>query len=234
MLTLEGLLVRQDDFVLRADLSVAAGAQVAVIGPSGAGKSTLLAAVGGFVPVAEGRLRWDGSEIGHLPPAARPVATIFQDNNLFPHLTAAENVQLGYRPNGRLDAAGKNRVAEALDAVGLSGLGSRKPGALSGGQQSRVALARAALQDRPVILLDEPFAALGPGLKGEMIDLVRRLAAERGATILMVTHDPQDARRLDGETVLVADGIAHPPVATDRLLDDPPEALRTYLGRRDG
>lgn len=230
MLTLEGVTIRQDDFALAADLSVEEGARVAVMGPSGAGKSTLLAAIGGFAPISQGRLLWRGAPIGDLPPARRPVATIFQDNNLFPHLTAAENVGLGLRPNARLDAEDCVRVDAALASVGLDGLGARKPGTLSGGQQSRVALARAALQDRAVIVLDEPFAALGPALKVEMIDLVVRLATDRGATLLMVTHDPRDARQLGGETILVAEGRAHPPVPTSRLLEDPPEVLRDYLG----
>ena len=230
MLTLERVAIRLEDFALAADLSVAEGARVAIIGPSGAGKSTLLAAIGGFAPISHGRLLWRGAAIGHLPPARRPVATIFQDNNLFPHLTVAANVGLGLAPNARLGAADRARVAETLASVGLEGLGARKPGSLSGGQQSRVALARAALQDRPVMLLDEPFAALGPALKVEMIDLVIRLAHDRGATLLMVTHDPGDARQLGGETILVAEGRARPPVPTTQLLENPPDVLRDYLG----
>ena len=228
MLTLETALVRQDDFSLRADLTIEAGARISVMGPSGAGKSTLLAAIGGFVQLAEGRILWRGREIGHLPPAERPVATIFQDNNLFPHLSAARNVGLGLRPNGRMSQTDREDVDAALAEVGLPDLGARKPAELSGGQQSRVALARALRQDRPVILLDEPFAALGPALKAEMIALVRRLAGDR--LVMMVTHDPQDARALGGKTVVVAEGVAAPPVGTGTLLDAPPASLAAYLG----
>lgn len=230
MLTLEGLVIRQGDFVLRADLEVPAGAQVAVMGPSGAGKSTLLSVIGGFFDAAEGRILWEGARIDRLAPGKRPVATIFQDNNLFPHMTAAENVGLGIRPSGRLGRDERGQVAEALSAVGLDGFLDRKPGSLSGGQQSRVAFARALLQDRPLLLLDEPFAALGPAMRAEMQALVSDLARERGRTMLMVTHDPGDARRVGGETILVADGRAAAPVATDDLLRDPPPALRDYLG----
>ncbi|NVK58649.1 MAG: ATP-binding cassette domain-containing protein, partial [Rhodobacteraceae bacterium] len=121
-------------------------------------------------------------------------------------------------------------VGEALERVGLAGLGGRRPGALSGGQQSRAALARVLLQKRPVIALDEPFAALGPALKVEMLELVRTVAAELGALVLLVSHDPQDAQRFAEEVVLVAEGVAHPPVETTALFNDPPEALRRYLG----
>ena len=114
--------------------------------------------------------------------------------------------------------------------MGLAGLGQRKPGALSGGQQGRAALARALLRARPILLLDEPFAALGPALKAEMLDLVAEIAGQTGATVLMVTHDPADALRLADSTVLVADGLAAAPVATARLFADPPAALRAYLG----
>jgi thiamine transport system ATP-binding protein len=93
-----------------------------------------------------------------------------------------------------------------------------------------VALARALLRARPLLLLDEPFAALGPALRAEMLELVARIRAEQDATLLMVTHQPEDARRIAGSTVLVDDGRAHPPVPTEALFADPPPALRAYLG----
>ena len=230
MLTLEALLIRQDRFELRADMGLEAGAVVAVIGPSGAGKSTLLSVIAGFFAPASGRVIWAGQDITALPPARRPVAMLFQDNNLFPHLTAAQNVGLGIRPDLRLTAEDRARVAAALDRVGLAGLEGRKPAALSGGQQGRVALARVLVQRRPLVLLDEPFAALGPALKAEMLDLVADVVRETGATLLMVSHDPADARRIAPLTVLVGDGVALPPQPTGALLDDPPPALRAYLG----
>ena len=101
---------------------------------------------------------------------------------------------------------------------------------MSGGQRARVALARVLVQRRALLLLDEPFAALGPALKAEMLDMVVDLAGETGATVLMVSHAPEDARRIADEVVLVAGGRAHPPVKTQALFDDPPEALRDYLG----
>ena len=141
-----------------------AGARAAVMGPSGAGKSTLLEALAGFVP-AEGRMEWDGAPLSG-PPGARPVAMLFQDGNLFPHLSVRRNAGLGIRPDGRLGRADRARVDEALGRVGLSGMEDRLPAALSGGQRGRAALARALLMRRPLLLLDEPFAALGPRPQG--------------------------------------------------------------------
>ena len=230
MLRFEDVQITQGDFTLRADLSVDPGARVAVIGPSGAGKSTLLNAVAGFLDIAAGRISWDGGDITDAPPAARPVAMLFQDNNLFPHLTVAQNIGLGLRPDLRLSTDQRVLVDGALDRVGLGALGDRRPGQLSGGQQGRAALARVLIQRKPIVLLDEPFAALGPALKTEMLDLVADLVAETGATLLMVSHDPDDARRICPLTVLVDEGRAAPPTDTAHLLDNPPPGLRAYLG----
>ncbi|NDW01703.1 ATP-binding cassette domain-containing protein [Salipiger sp. PrR002] len=231
MLTLEALRYTEGDFNLSADLSLAPARRVAIIGPSGAGKSTLLDLIAGFLAPKAGRLLWQGQDITTTPPDKRPVAMLFQENNLFPHLSLARNLGLALRPGGgRLTADERRKVNEALERVGLGGLAARKPGALSGGQQSRAALARVLLQARPILALDEPFAALGPALKAQMLDLVQEVAGELGALVLLVSHDPQDARRFAEETVLVADGAAHPPVPTDELFDAPPEALRAYLG----
>lgn len=230
MLVLEKIVITQDDFRLTADFAVAKAARVAVIGPSGAGKSTLLSVISGFFPAASGRILWDGRDISRLAPGERPLSILFQDQNLFPHLTVAQNVGLGLRPNLRLTAAETARVGEALGRTGLAGMADRRPGTLSGGQQSRVALARVLLRSQPLMLLDEPFSALGPALKDEMLDLVSDIATETGATVLMVSHDPDDARRFSGETIVVAEGRAAPPEPTQTLLDNPPPALAAYLG----
>ena len=232
MLELEGLVIEQDAFRLAApSVTVGTGRIAALIGPSGGGKSTLLSVIAGFFPAVAGRVVWQGAELTGTPPADRPVAMIFQDNNLLPHLTAFENAALGLRPSLRLTADQAARAEAALARVGLAGLGARRPGALSGGQQGRVALARLILQDRPLWLLDEPFAALGPALRREMLMLVRNMGREAGATVLLVTHQPEDAELIADEVILVAEGSVAAPVATAEIMADPPAALADYLGR---
>lgn len=230
MLELDDLLIEQGDFRLRASLRIKERERVAVIGPSGAGKSTLLGAIAGLIPLTRGAIRWKGARINALPPAQRPLSILFQDNNLLPHLSVFDNVALGVDPSLRLTTDQRAQVKAALARTGLSGLADRRPGALSGGQISRAGLARVLLRARPLILLDEPFAALGPALKREMLDLVARIAGEQSATLLMITHDPRDARHICPQTVIVADGIATPPAPTEALLADPPPVLAAYLG----
>lgn len=230
MLTLENLIITQGDFRMTADWQAEVGERIAVIGPSGAGKSTLLSVIGGFFAPQSGRVLWQGTDITGLEPGARPITTVFQDQNLFPHLTIAQNLGLGISPNLRLTAADHARIEAALDRTGLAGFGPRKPAQLSGGQQSRAALARALLRDKPVLVLDEPFAALGPALKAEMLGLVMELSRENALTVMMVTHDPKDALAFAPLTCLVAGGVAHAPQPTTDLLANPPPELAAYLG----
>ena len=232
MLHLDGLTYTQDGFRLIANWSATAASRIAVMGPSGAGKSTLLSMIAGFLAPTAGRVLWQGQDLAAIPPGERPVTILFQDQNLFPHLTVAQNLGLGLRPDLRLSPADLARIDTALARVGLSGLGSRRPAQLSGGQASRAALARALLRARPILLLDEPFAALGPALRIDMLDLVREVADETKALVLMVTHDPQDALALGGMTAFVANGIVQPPVLTSDLLANPPPDVQDYLGRK--
>lgn len=232
MLRIENVVIEQGDFRLCADWSLEKGAKLAIIGPSGEGKTTLLSAIAGFVPISSGRIFLDETELTLLPPEARPVSFLFQEHNLFPHMTIAQNVGLGLRPDLRLDGAQKRAVSSVLDRVGLAGMEQRKPAKLSGGQRQRVAIARALLRDKPILMLDEPFAALGPGLKDEMLDLLDGILAETGASLIMVSHDPNDAQRIAEVTSLVVDGVAAVPVKTKALFENPPPALKSYLGTR--
>jgi thiamine transport system ATP-binding protein len=230
VLQLDHVVMSQGDWHLTADWSLPARGRIAVIGPSGAGKSTLLQAIAGFVTPARGRIVWQGRDLADVSPGQRPVSILFQDQNLFPHLTIARNLGLGLNPRLHLSADEWSRVDMVLERVGLAGMGERRQAELSGGQQGRAALARALLRARPILLLDEPFAALGPALKAEMMALVGDVVAETAATLMMVTHDPEDARRHADHTILVADGVATAPQPTAALFADPPPALRAYLG----
>ena len=230
MLHLDHLTLTQDGFCVTADWSLAAGARLALLGPSGAGKSTLLMGLAGFITPSAGRVLWQGKDLATLSPAQRPVSILFQDQNLFAHLTLAQNLGLAVHPRLALSAADRARVEAVLKRLGLAGYGPRKPASLSGGQLGRAALGRVLLQARPILLLDEPFAALGPALKADLLGLVSELAAENGTTVVLVTHDPSDARRFADVVGMVHDGVADAPVATQSIFADPPPALRAYLG----
>ena len=228
MLEFKDTLVTQGTFHIRVPDVVFTQGVSAIMGPSGAGKSTILSAIGGFIPLPAQSLFWQGKDISRLSPAKRPMAVLFQDNNLFPHLSLVRNVALAISSKTRLSAEHKQQVEGALDRVGLAGLGDRRPSDVSGGQQSRAALARVLLQEKPVVLLDEPFSALGPAMKQEMLDLLAELAAERAATVIMVTHDPSDAMRIANRVCVVDNGVATPPMPTSDALA-PKGPLSTYL-----
>jgi thiamine transport system ATP-binding protein len=232
VLHLENLLIRQGDFSLTADWSLERGQKLAIIGPSGGGKSTLLTAIAGLIPITDGRIHIDGQDVTTMPPAQRPVSLLFQDHNLFPHLSVGANVGLGLRPDLKLSRDQLQRVDEVLSQVGLDGLNTRLPAQLSGGQRQRVALARALLRNPPVLTLDEPFAALGPALKTEMLELVNKIVSENNLTLVMVTHAPSDARQIADVTALVSDGAAQAPRETKELFAHPPKALARYLGNK--
>ncbi|WP_300074412.1 ATP-binding cassette domain-containing protein [uncultured Ruegeria sp.] len=229
MLRLESCGIRSGSFVLNADLQVPAGGSYAVIGHSGAGKSTLLEVIAGFRDLSAGAIYWKEQSLSDLSPGKRPIASLFQDGNLFPHLSAQQNVALGLGKNGRLSRDEQDQVNSALSRVGLSDMNGRKPREMSGGQQSRVALARVLVQQRELLLLDEPFSALGPALKSKMLDLVRDLVEETGTTLIMVSHDPKDARRIANQTIYVAEGKVHEPIDTSQFLDDPPSSVKDYF-----
>lgn len=215
---------------MRFNLAVEAGSCTALIGASGAGKSTLLALVAGFEQPGSGSIRYDGREISKLPPDRRPVATMFQDHNLFPHLSIRRNVGLGVHPGLRLDKRDLQRVDAAIERTGLAALRERLPGELSGGERQRAALATALVQRRPLLLLDEPFAALGPALRDEMLDFVDSIRRDDNRTVLLVSHQPSDARRVAERTAFIHAGRVLREGLTADLLDRPDEPeLRAYL-----
>lgn len=210
MIKLENVGFRYEDMVMKFDLQVAKGELMGIIGPSGAGKSTLLSLIAGFDDPVSGRISIDGADMEGVPPDQRPVSMIFQDHNSFAHLDVWTNVALGISPDLKLDPQQRARVDGALARVGLSDFKARKSTELSGGERQRIAIARALVRDKPVLLLDEPFTALGPALRREMLDLIREIQEERKLTILMVTHQPEDAKYAASRIAFVQNGrIAH-------------------------
>ncbi|MDF2811693.1 MAG: thiamine transporter ATP-binding protein [Microvirga sp.] len=206
MLTIKDCRLVWPDFTADYSLSVENGTLCAIVGPSGGGKTTLLHMIAGFETPDSGELTFDGQDLRPLSPAARPTSIVFQDHNLFPHLTASENVSLGLRASLRLTGEERTLVADTMEAVGLHRLGHRKPGELSGGQRQRVALARALISRKPLILLDEPFSSLDPSLRRDMILLVDDMRRSRPVTILMTIHTPDEVADLADQMAFVADG----------------------------
>lgn len=219
----------RDGFTLRMDFAVPKGNIVAVLGPSGAGKSTLLNVLSGFESLQRGSVLLGGADHTMSAPANRPVNVVFQDNNTFAHLTARHNVALGVSPSLRLSQEAWNRVDAALQDVGLAELAHRKPGEMSGGERQRVALARALVRQKPILLLDEAFAALGPALRQEMLTLIKTLARAHTLTVLMVTHQPEDAKMIADQVMFVDGGIVAQPIAVTAFLKSKDPAVRAYL-----
>jgi thiamine transport system ATP-binding protein len=185
-------------------LEVGKGEVVALLGPSGCGKSSLLGAIVGVVEPARGSIAFDAEDVTHAPIHERGFGLVFQDGQLFPHLSVAGNIAYGLHKQPRAER--EARVAELLTLVGLDGLGGRKVTELSGGQRQRVALARS-LAPRPRLLcLDEPLSSLDAELRTRLADDLREVLAASGITALMVTHDPAEAERVAGRVVRMANG----------------------------
>ncbi len=200
MLKLDNLTFRFSDGADLHDygftLEVEPGMIAGLTGRSGSGKSTCLDLIAGFLQPLSGGLEIDGREMRAVPPGDRPVTILFQQNNLFDHLSAGDNVGLGLNPSLRLDVTEKSAVASALDRVGLAALSTAPARQLSGGERQRVALARCLVRKRPVLLLDEPFSALDAETRGEMLGLVREIVSDGNLAALMVTHDVRDCERV--------------------------------------
>ena len=201
----------------------------AVVGPSGAGKSTFLNLISGFASISSGSIIWNGQEISNLPPAKRSVSILFQDNNLFPHLSVWRNLALAVTHWPKISRDNEEKLKAVMSEVGILGLENRKPSQLSGGQQSRVALARVLLQKNKILLLDEPFSALGPSLKDQMLELIKKIAKNKKLLVLMVTHDPADAKKVASQTLVIKDKKIYPPLSTEKALDPINGPLADYL-----
>jgi thiamine transport system ATP-binding protein len=230
MITLEAVQFRYETMLMKFDLNVARGEFMAIIGPSGAGKSTLLSLVAGFEQPLSGQLKIAGIDMKGKMPSERAVSMIFQDNNSFAHLDVWTNVALGMSPRLKLDDSQRLRIDVALERVGITPYKSRKPTEISGGEKQRIAIARALVRDKPILLLDEPFTALGPALRREMLELILGIQKERGLTILMVTHQPEDARHSASKVAFVEAGrITHVLPTEAFFAGSAPPEIRNYL-----
>jgi len=224
MLTLNNLTYLYQHLPMRFSFEAQAGERLAILGPSGAGKSTLLSLLGGFLPVSQGSLIMNGVDHTSSVPAARPVSMLFQENNLFPHLTVQQNMGLGLHPGPKLSPEQQQQITAIAEQTGLQALLTRLPGQLSGGQRQRVALARCLLRNQPILLLDEPFSALDPALRGEMLQLVRSVCESRNITLLMVSHSLEDAQQIASRSLVVVDGRIYWDGRTEHLIRGESEA----------
>ncbi|HFP3026758.1 TPA: thiamine ABC transporter ATP-binding protein ThiQ [Yersinia enterocolitica] len=206
MLKLEKITYLYDHLPMRFDLRIQPGERVAILGPSGAGKSTLLSLIAGFLAPASGRMLLNNQDHTITPPAQRPVSMLFQENNLFAHLTVEQNIGLGLHPGLKLNHEQKLLLGLIAQQVGLEACLDRLPAQLSGGQRQRAALARCLVRSQPILLLDEPFSALDPALRNEMLQLVSQVCTNRDLTLLMVSHNLDDAAHIAERTLLVVDG----------------------------
>ena len=185
--------------------TILSGDIVALMGPSGAGKSTLLALMAGFIEPQKA-VFWSKEKMLSAVPSRRPFAMLFQEHNLFAHLSVRQNIGLGLEPSLKLSAEQQQQIDKAAKQVGIAQYLDRLPEQLSGGQRQRVALARCFVQPHKIWLLDEPFSALDPVLRAEMLDLVKTLATENNITVLMVTHHLSDAKAIASHFMFMANG----------------------------
>lgn len=192
MIKLENVVFNYKSMPMYFDVHIKTQEKVAVIGASGAGKSTLLNLIAGFEFADSGEIWLNGKNHTKNPPHLRPVSMLFQENNLFTHLTVEQNIALGLKSDLKLNPQERALVVRTANAVGLGEFLPRLPTQLSGGQKQRTALARCLLRDKPILLLDEPFSALDPELRLEMLNLLDQLCDEKKLTLLIVTHQPNE------------------------------------------
>ena len=216
-------------------LALGQGDHLALLGPSGCGKSTLLRILTGLAVPTEGEVWIAGrlaSEPGRVlvPPHRREMAMVFQDLALWPNLTVLQNVTLGLAGSGLPSHERGRRAVEALEACAISDLALRRPDSLSGGQQQRVALARALAVRPKVLLLDEPFAGLDVTIKTRLYTQILELCATFDLNLILVAHDPLEARAVCQQAAVLEDGTIQETGALDALLANPASiTLRTFV-----
>ena len=203
MLDVDDLTVRFGDHTVldRLSLHVAHGEIVALLGPSGSGKSTLLRVIAGLLDADAGSVRIDGCDVTGVPTHRRRVGMVFQDEQLFPHLSVRDNLAYGLKVAGVGKAERRRRADELLDVVGLAGFGDRRVDGLSGGEAKRVALGRSLAPEPTVLLLDEPLTGLDRDLHDRLQSEVADILRSTGTTAIWVTHDRDEAAAVSDRIV---------------------------------
>jgi spermidine/putrescine transport system ATP-binding protein len=208
------------------NLEMPGGEFFSMLGPSGCGKTTTLRMIAGFEQPTEGQILLDGSDMAYTPPHKRNVNTVFQSYALFPHLSVYDNVGFGLRRQRRPKAEIRQRVADALELVQLTGFEKRKPTQMSGGQQQRVALARALVLKPAVLLLDEPLGALDAKLRKQLQVELKALQQQVGITFVYVTHDQEEALTMSDRIAVMSNGRVEQVGPPREVYEEP---LTTYV-----
>ena len=230
MLRVDDLVTNLENFRLTADFEIKEGSHISIVGPSGAGKSTFLNVLAGFIPLSAGNIEWNKSDITKLEPGQRPISILFQDYNLFSHLNIIENVAIGLTPNLKMNSIQSEIVDSVINEVGLSKFKFQKPSQLSGGQMTRVSLARAMVRSKPILLLDEAFSGLGPALRSEMIKLIKNHVVKKNITLLMVSHHIKDAVELNQKVLFVSEGQFTKLMSLNEFINSADKKIRDYIG----
>lgn len=182
------------------------GELLSILGESGAGKTTILRIIAGLLTPDLGSVIIDDTDITKLIPEIRDIGYVFQSPLLFPHMTIEENICFGLEVKKWDKKRMKERTQKLLKLLQIEGLDKRMPSEISGGQQQRVAIARALAPQPKILLMDEPFSSLDPGLRSEMGELIKKVQATEGATIIFVTHDRDESLALSNSIALIVDG----------------------------
>ena len=206
MLNIDKVTFSYENTAFNFDFELERGQCLAIKGASGCGKSTLLNLIAGFLTQNSGQILFEQKRIDQLKPSQRPLTILFQEHNLFNHLTIFQNIGLGLNPALKLSSDQTNKINQAIDQLGLNDMQQRLPEELSGGQRQRVALARCLVRSKPLLLLDEPFTGLNEELKEEIQMLIGQLRRQLNLTILWVTHDLDDVSKLTDKIVTIENG----------------------------
>ncbi|KAE9510821.1 thiamine ABC transporter ATP-binding protein ThiQ [Candidatus Liberibacter asiaticus] len=219
MIKLDHLIYCFDNLKMQFDFQVNKAERIVILGPSGAGKSTLLSLMAGFKYPTRESIFLNGQNHTRSSPSKRPLSILFQENNLFSHLTVWQNIALGIAPNLRLDHYQHAQVKQMLEKVFLEDFFNRFPSQMSGGQRQRVALARCLIRQKPILLLDEPFAVFDPALRHEILGLLKQVCDERQLTLLMISHNLEDSMQIATRFIVIAGGQIVYDGDPDRLMN---------------
>ncbi len=218
-------------FTLHFDLHVQEGELLALLGPSGAGKSTILECIAGFIAPKTGSISFNNRNISELPPHERNLCMVFQDYALFPHMNVEENIAYGLRMRGYSKTQRKKRVLELLDLFNIRQYAGSKIYELSGGEQQRIALARALAPSPDILLLDEPLAALDKSLRHQIRNEIRSIQQQTNISCLYVTHDQEEAFAISDRIALIQDGRVEQVGTAEELYRNPQSTFAaSFLG----